>query len=179
MATTDEAAPRDVTTAHRDAQLGMIMARNFGQVAVWRGFMPKCQALAGPLVDHRTAPEAGDVAVVIAGDPDPVQSGGHGGKLFRRFRFQPGLATAIMIIVTQAEYGGCARCGHQFRQFLQRGPAIIGRQHLPLPCIEAGLFQMQVRHQQRIFHRPVKRRRSGDLEAMTGEQKGNHDAAMR
>ena len=84
-----------------------------------------------------------------------------------------------MIIVAQAEDRGRTGSTHQFGQFRQRRLAVIGRQHLSLPRIETGLFQMQIGHQQGIFRRPVKRGRSDDGEAVTGEQKGNHGPAMR
>ena len=84
-----------------------------------------------------------------------------------------------MIIVAETEDRGCAGIADQPGQFLQRRVAVIGRQHLALPRIETGLFQMQIRHQQRIFCRPVECRRSDDIKAVTSEQKGNHAVAMR
>ena len=141
--------------------------------------MAERETLADPFVDHRTAPQPGNIAVMIAGDPDPFQRRGHRDKPLRRFRFQPRLAAAIVIIVTEAEDRRRAGCADQIAQFRQRGATVIGRQHLPLTGVEAGFFQMQVGDQQSLSGGPVKRRRSDNLEAVTGEQKGNHGAAMR
>ena len=91
----------------------------------------------------------------------------------------PRFALAIMIIVAETENGRRSGIADQIGQFRQRLAAVIGRQHLALPRIEACLLEMEIGNQQGVFLRPEKRRRSDDFKAMMGEQKGNHEGAMR
>ena len=141
--------------------------------------MSQRQTLAGPFVNHRTTPQAGNIAVMIASDPDPFQRCGHPGELLCRCLFQPLFAAVIVIIIAEAENGLRAGNADQVGKILQRRLTVIGRQHLAMAGEKTGFFQMQIRHQQGISCWPIECRRRNDVKAMMGEQKGNHGDAMR
>jgi hypothetical protein len=99
-------------------------------------------------------------------------------------RFEPGRAFASWKLSPSAKTRRAAGFADGQRHPFQRLAAVIGRQHLAVAGKEAGLFQMQVGDQQRLFARPVQRAArhqpqflAGEGEKGTigvGERNGNH-----
>lgn len=95
--------------------------------------------------------------VVIACHPHPIERSGQRVQHARCMGFQPSSTLRIVEIVTQSIDPACARFPYRMCESLQRFAAVIGRQHLAMACKKAGLFQMQIGHQQSILTRPEQR----------------------
>ena len=150
-----KAAPRHQPPPDSLPELGMKMARQFRSRIMRVGLVAQNDAIEAIFVMHPTAKAGRDARIMVADNPAPVMARGQVPKQLCSISFQPRLAAIVMEIVPQAVNGPHRIFACQPGQFLERGPAVIGRQKLPAHRIARRLFKMQVGDKQRAVRRPV------------------------
>ena len=134
-------------------QLGMKMAGNFRSGFSRASLVAQKNAIDEGFVDAFAAEGRitgrSALRIVIAGDPRPAAGGGESDDPLAGFRHHPVMRAHVMKAVPQAPDFTRCRAGDHILKGIERGPAVIGRQHLPAPRKGACLLEMQIGDDQR------------------------------
>ena len=172
-----EAAPDDAAAADAHGHLGVIMAGNLGRRRALHRRVAQRDAADQHLVRHAPAERPGAVAVVVAGDPQPVDRSDQPGQCHPRRRRQASGTAAVVERVAQAPDPCRAGRGDLGGEQVERVEAVIRRQELAVDAVIGRFFEMQVGDQQRVERGPEQRTRGERHERVTGERKGNIGAS--
>ncbi len=100
---------------------------------------------------------AGEVPIVVAGDPDPIAAGLQSGERGAVPRRQSTGATVVVEAVAQGHHGAGLEARDQRSKPGKGLAGIVGRQHLPAAGEGRTLFEMEVGNGEQTLVRPPQR----------------------
>ena len=153
----DEAGPADRIAVHGEPRRRMHVAGDLVRDATGGRLVAQRDAADGQFAERAPAQRRRDLGIVVAGEPDPLPILLHDAEDLQILdRHAPRGADIVHAVAQRNDARRLVAVDHlgQAHQGLAR---VVGRQQAAALGVGGSLFQVQVRHQQRRFARPVER----------------------